>query len=171
MKIPLGRYGDKGYTLVDADKASEVIGYCWSLGSDGYAKRMTSSRGAIKRTTVFLHRQLLGVLGDTSVQVDHINGDKLDNQLENLRTVPLGANAQNRNFDNKGTSRFRGVGWHHRDKVWVAGVKLNGKNRHLGNFQSEIAAAQVAEAFRLEHMPFAEPEPELLRFYEEQHAC
>jgi hypothetical protein len=167
VRVPLGRYGNKGYTLVDADKASEVVGYCWSLGR--YAYRQTPRRAG-KQTSIYLHRQILGLVPGDGVEVDHINGNRLDNRLENLRVVPLGANAQNKNFQNKGTSRFRGVCWNRSKGAWEAKAKLDGKIRHLGCFDSELAAAQVVDAWRLEHMPFAQPDPELLRFYEEQNA-
>jgi hypothetical protein len=176
VKVPLGRYGDKGYALVDAERAAEVLAYCWSLNDKGYASRKTSVRsgGVSRKTSIRLHRQLLGLVPGDGVEGDHINGDRLDNRLANLRIVPLGANAQNKNFCTVGTSRFRGVSWQKNKRgrgAWKAQVQLDGKKYHLGCFQSELAAAQVVEAFRLEHMPFAEPEPELLRFYEEQHAC
>lgn len=165
VQVPLGRYGDKGYTLVDADRAAEVVGYCWSV-RDGYAKRDVPQAGG-KRRTILLHRQLLDVLDDKSVEVDHIYGDRLDNRLRNLRLVSRASNCQNLNFCNTGTSRFRGVSWRRETETWQAKVQLDRKQRSLGLFDSEIAAAQVAEEWRLEHMPFAEPDPELLKFYEE----
>jgi hypothetical protein len=131
---------------------------------------MRSSHSAGKRTAILLHRQLLGLVPGDGVEVDHLNGDRLDSRLRNLRLVSHAANGQNKNLCNTGTSRFRGVCWHRDGRAWQAQVKLDGKRGYLGLFASEIAAAEVAEAFRLEHMPFANPDPELLRFYEEQNA-
>lgn len=154
----------RAYALIDAEKAAGVLAYCWHL-SDGYAKRKTP-QVAGKRRVIYLHRQLLGVLDDKSVEVDHINGDRLDNRLANLRIVPPSGNRQNRNFCNTGTSRFRGVSWHKFGSgrgAWRAQVELDGKNHRLGCFDSDLAAAHAVEAFRLEHMSFAQPDPELLR--------
>jgi hypothetical protein len=156
----------RAYALVDADRAAEVLADRWHLDSDGYVKRWTP-RFAGKQWAIYLHRQLLGVLGDGAVEGDHINGDRLDNRLRNLRLVSHAANGQNRNFCNTGSSRFRGVTWDRSRGVWIAQARLAGKLHHLGRFQSEVAAAQVVDAWRLEHMPFAQPDPELPKHYEE----
>lgn len=163
VKVPLrARSGEvRAYALVDAEKADEVLAYRWHLNG-GYARR-TAPQVAGKRKAIFLHCQLLGVDGGGSIEVDHINGDKLDNRLENLRLVSHAANGQNKNFCTTGTSRYRGVSWYRHYKVWRAQGQLDGKRRHLGYFDSEIAAAHAVEAFRLEHMPFAQPDPELLK--------
>jgi hypothetical protein len=172
VKVPLrARTGEvRAYALVDAEMAVEALAYRWCLLGAGYACRKSPRFAGKQGIIILLHRQLLEVLGDTSVHVDHINGDKLDNRLRNLRTVPIGANAQNKNFCTAGTSRFRGVYWYRRTGAWQAQAKLDGKCHYLGRFQSELAAAEVAEAFRQEHMPFAQPDPELLRHYEERNA-
>lgn len=174
VKVPLrARSGEiRAYTLIDTEKAPEVSAYRWSLSARGYAWRATSvgPRATRKYTVFYLHRHLLGVLGDKTVEVDHLNGDRLDNRLANLRVVPLGANAQNRNFCNTGTSRYRGVSWYKRSGVWRAKAHLDGKQHHVGHFDSEVAAARAAEAWRLEHMPFANPDPELVKYYQERDA-
>lgn len=171
VKVPLrARTGEvRAYALVDTEKAAEVLDCRWYLDARGYARR-NGPRDAGKRAAIYLHRQLLEVLRDESVEVDHLSGDRLDNRLANLRLVPPSGNRQNRNFCNTGSSRFRGVSWHRDRRAWQAQVHLDRKNHYLGLFDSEVAAAQVADTYRLKHMPFATTDPELLRYHEERHA-
>ncbi len=67
--------------------------------------------------------------------VDHIDGDKTNNKINNLRIVNFSENAQNsfRHFDNK--SGYKGV-WKHSDKKWRSGICLNGKMKYLGLFDN-----------------------------------
>jgi hypothetical protein len=76
-------------------------------------------------------------------QIDHINGDKDDNRIVNLRSVPNAENRKNqvRRKDNK--SGYQGVCWV-RGK-WRASIQVNGKSIHLGRY-SEITDALAARA-------------------------
>jgi len=70
--------------------------------------------------------------------VDHINGNKTDNRVENLRAANHAQNARNM-FRNYGTSKYKGV---HKTKYgWIAQVKGDKKNRYLGTFPCETSAA------------------------------
>jgi hypothetical protein len=168
VQIPLrARSGEiRAYALVDAEGAAGVLAYRWSLSAHGYVVRATP-RSEGKRI-ILLHRQLLGLVPGDGVEGDHINGDKLDNRLRNLRRASRNANAQNKNFCNAGTSRFRGVSWVRSRGVWRADACGGYLRKYLGLFKSELAAAQAAETWRQEHMPFANPDPELLKYYEER---
>ena len=81
---------------------------------------------------------------DAALQVDHINGVKTEDHVENLRMVTNVEN--NRSFKTKTpgcTSRFRGVAWHKKRRKWVAAISLDGKNKHLGYFDDEAEAARA----------------------------
>ena len=85
-------------------------------------------------------------------QIDHINGDKRDNRIRNLRDVSASINTQNQTRPRKGnTSGFRGVSWYKRVKRWHAQIKVNGQKQHLGYFSSPEAAhaAYLAAKLRL----------------------
>jgi len=77
-------------------------------------------------------------------QIDHINGDKLDNRIENLRCVTPLENACNKSKANNKTSKYIGVGWRESRKKWRAyiNVSLN-KYKHLGHFDTEEEAYQA----------------------------
>jgi hypothetical protein len=74
---------------------------------------------------------------------DHIDGNGLDNRRSNLRNATNSQNQMNRGKHAPATSKFKGVGWHGRDKRWIARIKANGKRIQLGSFKDEASAAEA----------------------------
>lgn len=72
-----------------------------------------------------------------SLVIDHINGKREDNRLENLQIV---TNRHNLSKDSRGTSKYTGVHWHSRDKKWIAQIWTGVKRVHLGAFKDENEA-------------------------------
>jgi hypothetical protein len=88
--------------------------------------------------------------------IDHINGDKLDNRIENLRAATVGQNQHNRKTNANNTSGYKGVSWDKARKKWLTGIKLEGKRIHLGYFDNVEEAAEVVRKAREElHGDFA----------------
>lgn len=87
------------------------------------------------------------------MHVDHINGNKSDNRITNLRLVSPSQNAQNRYGAAKGTlSNVKGVGWNKRSGKWVAQIKGPFGRYKLGMFDSiDEASAAYAGAAALIH--------------------
>jgi hypothetical protein len=81
-------------------------------------------------------------------ELDHINGDRLDNRLSNLREVCRSQNAQNTSAVwRTNTSGHKGVGFHKQRGKWRASIRRGGKSLHLGLFASfEEARAAWLEA-------------------------
>jgi hypothetical protein len=78
------------------------------------------------------------------MEVDHVNGDGLDNRRSNLRVCTHAENARNQSSRTRmSTSRFRGVVWAKDRRKWRAMIGDNGRTVHLGNFTDEIEAAQA----------------------------
>jgi hypothetical protein len=142
VKIPLG-LDCKYFTCVDDIDAAVAMQHLW-LRHKGrktyYASRLTYRDGAPFR--IYLHRELLGVGKKT--QVDHRDGDGLNNQRYNLRAA---SNAQNHRAKITRPayfkSRFRGVYWHKQNQNWCAQIKVNYKKKHLGSFPTENGAARA----------------------------
>ena len=83
--------------------------------------------------------------------VDHINGDKLNNNINNLRYATNQENQRNAKLSIKNTSSVKGVSFHKRDKKWQAQITIDGIKVHLGYYdniedakQARITKAQQA---------------------------
>ena len=78
------------------------------------------------------------------LHLDHINGDRADNRLVNLRPANYKQNGANRKPQS--SCGVHGVVWHKRDCKWQAQIKVNGKPIFLGYFETieEAQAARIA---------------------------
>ena len=74
--------------------------------------------------------------------IDHINGDKSDNSLTNLREATTQENMRNLKKRCGTSSIYKGVTWCKRKKKWKAQIRFEGKNLHLGYFFEEEGAAK-----------------------------
>jgi hypothetical protein len=83
-------------------------------------------------------------------QIDHINGDKRDNRIANLRDVSCSENGKNQSLQRRSKARSHGVRWHKRDLAWTAHIKTGGIQKHLGTFASEQAAIDARKAAECE---------------------
>jgi hypothetical protein len=80
-------------------------------------------------------------------QIDHIDGNRANNAIANLRLCNQSQNNANTKKRVTNTSGFKGVSWHRRYRKWTASIKLSGKQTHLGYFtDKEVAAAAYASA-------------------------
>jgi hypothetical protein len=144
-RVPLsGRDIRRREALVDAATLPLIEGgsCSWSTG-DGDVGFVAFSRGDISGTT--LRRIIMGVT-EAGFNVRHVNGDALDCRRENLvvRTVKQRSYNARKMKAVKGqptSSRFKGVFWETWTKAWRAVIRVDGKNRSLGRFRDEIAAA------------------------------
>jgi len=76
------------------------------------------------------------------MQVDHIDGDRSNNRVDNLRMVTPSQNKKAYMMPRDGTtSRFRGVCWDRSRGLWMASVYSNGSKKNLGRFNNEEDAA------------------------------
>lgn len=78
-----------------------------------------------------------------SMDIDHINGDRTDNRIENLRAVSRQQNHQNRGITSLNRSGFVGVFWNTARGKWTARIKVSGKNIHIGDFDDIGQAAHA----------------------------
>jgi len=74
-------------------------------------------------------------------ELDHINRIRSDNRIENLRLASRSENAKNKEKSKANTSGFKGVSQQKKTGKWVAHIKINGKNKHIGTFESPKRAS------------------------------
>ena len=84
-------------------------------------------------------------------EIDHINGDRADNRIANLRAATRKQNMENR-AHSIGASGYRGVCWLEANQKWRASITHNGKNLYLGLFgTAEEASAVYKKAAAIYH--------------------
>lgn len=120
-----------------------------------YARRtVKSDRTKSGYTSVYLH----GAIAQPPVgyEVDHRDGNGLNNTRANLRVATSAQNNSNKGLTVRNRSGFKGVYWSKRDRVWRAQITANGTKYHLGSFNDPAVAAQVYDDVAIElHGEFA----------------
>lgn len=87
--------------------------------------------------------------------VDHINGKRNDNRIENIRLCNKNQNGVNSGLTSRNTSGYKGVCWHKKKERWIAASKLNGKLIHIGTFiKKEDAIASYVNFCKINHGEF-----------------
>lgn len=152
-EIKLGKHK---VTLVDDEDFAQVSTLTWHAklapGGCFYACRTRSWRddnNKKRSTTIRLHRHILGVVAP-KIDVDHINGDTLDNRKVNLRQCFRSENSRNRTrLSAINTSGYRGVSkrFNTTNKIWIAQIQDNsGARKCLGYFETAEEAARAFDA-------------------------
>ena len=115
--------------------------WCFKLKENGYARIVyRKDLGGDGKSLVSFHRLIMDF--PFAMQVDHINRNKFDNRRENLRVCTHSQNSMNNAI--RGICQFRGV-CKSRNK-WQAQIKIDGINKYLGIFETEVAAALAYDA-------------------------
>lgn len=104
--------------------------------------------GTLMGRTISAHRAIWCLqTGEwPSDQVDHVNLDRSDNRWSNLRSATRSENNRNTRSRPNASSRFIGVQFHRLSGKWAARIRLGGKQKYLGIFADEIAAANAYDA-------------------------
>ena len=132
----------------DQEDEATVNKYRWRL-SKGYA--MASIRKNGKRTTISMHRLVAGIVDNPDLEVDHLNGNPLDNRKSNfltgLRKSRAFRSLQSRRCKAYGNVDVRGVYWNKESrKFYVRMRDATGKRRFYGSYYCKQEASRVYEA-------------------------
>lgn len=139
----------KGYTaIVDDEDYDRVVKIRWHvltgrINSPTYASSSQKINGKWKN--VSLHRYILNA--PIGIQVDHRNGDGLDNRRANLRVASVAQNAYNRRPMKGSFSGYKGV----RHKMftrdrWIASIGHERRLLHIGMYDTAEEAARAYDA-------------------------
>ena len=82
--------------------------------------------------------------------IDHINHNRSDNRIENLREVTLQENQKNRSKNKNNTSGVTGIYWIESRKRWRVSISNAGKNNFIGNFKIKEDAIEARKQAEIE---------------------
>jgi len=143
-------FNSKGELLFFTEINQEQYVKChvWCKLADGYSGSMINGK------VVAVHRVL--TCAPEGMIVDHINGNKKDNRISNLRVCNKSENAYNSKLNSKNTSGYKGVYFRKDTQKWAAEIKHYGKKISLGSFllkneavkARELAEEKYAKEFR-----------------------
>jgi len=71
--------------------------------------------------------------------VDHIDSNKLNNNVNNLQLISQRLNIYK--IKSKGSSKYKGVHWDKKNNKWHSQIRMNNKRVHIGYFNCELAAS------------------------------
>src|SRR3990167_3193433 len=151
LEIPLTQGKN---AIIDDEDYSRISGYSWFTHRERnqfYAWAYAGG-GRKRREYIRMHQLILARQG--TVEVDHINGDGLDNRRHNLRYATRHQNSMNMRKHSHGSSRFKGVCWDRNTrgrKKWLAQITSNYKRIFLGRYLDEEQAARAYDEAALRH--------------------
>lgn len=130
--------------LVDEQDVDLVMSRQWHLNNKIKSQRESgASYRYLHHSKGSLHRVIMSA--KRGQVVDHINGDVYDNRRSNLRICTNAENVRNakKRSPSTATSIFKGVGFEKHKNRWRATITVDWKTKHLGYFESELAAAKA----------------------------
>lgn len=137
--------------LVDDADAERVAAYTWYRKQGARTTYVLTNIGPrVPHTTLMMHRLIMDA--PKGLEVDHINGDGLDNRRDNLRLCTHQENLRNagchKSYAGRPvTSQFKGVYRRPDMKDWIASATVNGRTCRIGHFPTEGEAALAYNAF------------------------
>jgi hypothetical protein len=122
-----------------------------SIGKLGYVKVSIDSKKYSAHRLIFL--MMHGYVPDF---LDHINGNRADNRIENLRGCSKQENSQNVSFRKSSKSGIKNVSWHKPTSKYQVDIMVDSKKKYIGVFDDiELAELVAMEARNKYHGAFA----------------
>lgn len=144
--------------FAEGNLSSEVNCRRWNTKLSGKEAFTSTDRHGYRQGTILgkvyrVHRIIWCIVhGEWPPEdIDHINGIRDDNRLINLRAVSHAENQKNQKMQANNTSGVTGLHWLKQNQKWMAYIKVNGKQKHLGHFTDKAAAISARNAAEIEH--------------------
>ena len=140
----LFRYRDgKLYWKINTKSRAKIGDEAGNLGNNGYLKFKWKGKGYLAHRIIY--EMAYGFIPEL-YQIDHVNGIRTDNRVDNLRLATQWQNMWNSSKRKDNTSGFKGVNWHKDSKKWRARITIFNKEKALGLFftKEEAYAARLA---------------------------
>jgi len=125
-------------TLLDEADFPLIVGYGWCCEHPRSHLPYAVARQKGRPVRIRMHRLLMGARPDQ--EVDHIDGNTLDNRRSNLRLASRAENGRNRRLNSNSASGVRGVNRGH-SGAWESRIKVDGHTIYLGTFSTIEEAA------------------------------
>lgn len=139
-KIPLTQ---GQFAMIDNEDFDLVNRYKWTankIGNTFYAITGAWDRELKKQTPIRMHRLVMKVY-DSSIFIDHIDHNGLNNCKYNLREATRLQNQLNSPPRKNKNSKYKGVYWCKCARAWRVKIRHNQKNKMCGTFHNEVEAA------------------------------
>lgn len=133
-------------TIVDEDIYAVLSTVKWyakyNASGNSYYPACNTFNEHRNRITLRMHTVIIPNI-PKGYEIDHINGNTLDNRRINLRVCSLRENRQNRTVSRNKKNKYKGVSWNEKLKKWITRVQ----KKHIGCFNTE---EQAANAYNIE---------------------
>lgn len=146
ITIPLsktGKYAGQFEAIVSCED-SDLANVSWNIFAGKYAQRRPAKNAKlISMHRVILERMIAPLKLEKGQEVDHIDGNGLNNQRSNLRRATPSQNGANKGKKSNNTSGYKGVYYHPLSGLWAARVQFNKKVYSAGYFKTPEEAHEA----------------------------
>lgn len=131
------------YWKVSLSNRTEIGRKTGFLNTNGYLQT------CINKTTYLNHRLIyIWHHGIEPQYIDHIDNDRLNNRIENLRQITISNNCKNGKLRKNNKSGVKNVHWYKRDAKWSVDLRVQGKLKNFGKYDDLELAELVAQEAR-----------------------
>lgn len=155
-----------GVALVDDNDFEMLKNRKWYLSKLGYAIGGSASNRV--KSFIKMHRLIMGATNPKN-KIDHIDGNRLNNQKNNLRFATIAQNTHNSKKRINTINIYKGTQFIKKLNLWQARCRMNGSDYYLGLYKTEISAAYAYNKKAIELSEFSQVNnlPYSLDFLEE----